>query len=112
MRGQMAASDRRGSQDQMRFFKIYARVLGLLKPDRNVAIGLVITALLAAGLQFMEPVLFGRVVDVLSGGGGTTTLQLLGIWAVVGLTGIGCNAAIALFSDRMAHRNRLAVMQG
>ena len=112
MRGQMAASDRRGSQDQMRFFKIYARVLGLLKPDRNIAIGLVITALLAAGLQFMEPVLFGRVVDVLSGGGGTTTLQLLGIWAVVGLTGIGCNAAIALFSDRMAHRNRLAVMQG
>ncbi|MBO1073414.1 glucan ABC transporter ATP-binding protein/ permease [Roseomonas marmotae] len=94
----------------MNFVKVYARVLGLLKPDRGVAIGLALTAAVVAGLQFLEPVLFGRVVDLLSGNKGQSTLELLLIWGAVGLVGIGCNAAIALFSDRMAHRNRLAVM--
>ena len=94
----------------MRFVRIYARVLGLLSQDRGTAWGLAFTALMVAGLHFMEPVLFGRVVDVLSAGQGSGTFQLLLVWGVVGLAGIGCNAAIALFADRMAHRNRLAVM--
>ena len=50
----------------MRFIRVYGRVLGLLAPDRAVAIGLALAALALAGLQFLEPVLFGRVVDVLS----------------------------------------------
>ncbi|MDB5368688.1 MAG: cyclic beta,2-glucan transporter [Roseomonas sp.] len=94
----------------MNFFKVYARVLGLLKPDRAIAGGLGLTALVVAGLQFMEPVLFGRVVDLLSAGRGSTTVELLLLWGAVGLAGIGCNAAIALLADRMAHRNRMAVM--
>jgi glucan exporter ATP-binding protein len=94
----------------MRFFKIYARVLGLLWRDRAVAGGLAFTALMVAGLQFMEPVLFGRVVDVLSARHSDGILELLLVWGAVGLAGIGCSAAIALLADRMAHRNRLAVM--
>ena len=53
----------------MHFIRLYARVLGLLAPDKWVAIGLAFSALALAGLQFLEPVLFGRVVDVLSASG-------------------------------------------
>ena len=101
----------------MRFLGVYARVLGLLAPDRWVALGLTFAALALAGLQFLEPVLFGRVVDVLSQADRTppeqvwaAALSLLALWAAVGLSGIGANVAVALLSDRMAHRNRLAVM--
>jgi ATP-binding cassette subfamily B protein len=94
----------------MGFLKVYARVLGLLKPDRALASGLALTALIGAGLQFMEPVLFGRVIDLLSHPGGRSTLEVLLIWGAVGLAGIGCSTAIALGADRMAHRNRLGVM--
>jgi ATP-binding cassette subfamily B protein len=94
----------------MGFLKVYGRVLGLLRPDRAGALGLALTALAGAALQFMEPVLFGRVIDLLSHAGGRSTLEVLLVWGAVGLAGIGCGAAIALGADRMAHRNRLAVM--
>jgi ATP-binding cassette subfamily B protein len=101
----------------MGFLRIYGRVLGLLAQDRWVAIGLTFASLALAGLQFLEPVLFGRVVDVLTRSGQMApaevwaeALALLALWAAVGLSGIGANVAVALLSDRMAHRNRLRVM--
>ncbi|HEY8610268.1 MAG TPA: ABC transporter transmembrane domain-containing protein, partial [Roseomonas sp.] len=101
----------------MGFFQTYARVLGLLAPDKWVAIGLALAALALAGLQFLEPVLFGRVVDVLSRADRQPqdvvwqqAIALLVVWTAVGLTGIAANVAVSLLSDRMAHRNRLAVM--
>jgi ATP-binding cassette subfamily B protein len=61
--------------------------------------------------------LFGRVVDLLARSEqiGAEALwaeafALLALWAAVGLSSIGANVATALLSDRMAHRNRLAVM--
>jgi hypothetical protein len=39
----------------MRFLAVYARVLGLLRPDRGIAIMLVIANLLVMGFQFAEP---------------------------------------------------------
>ena len=50
----------------MHFLRLYGRVLALLAPDRWVAIGLGCAAFALAGLSFLEPVLFGRVVDLLS----------------------------------------------
>jgi len=101
----------------MGFVQTYARVLGLLAPDKWVAIGLALASLALAGLQFLEPVLFGRVVDVLSGADRLPeeevwrqAVSLLVVWAAVGLTGIAANVAVSLLADRMAHRNRLAVM--
>jgi len=101
----------------MRFIRLYGRVLGLLAADRAVAIGLGLASLALAGLQFLEPVLFGRVVDVLSRADRMPeatvwqeAISLLVVWSAVGLSGIGANVAVALFADRMAHRNRLAVM--
>jgi ATP-binding cassette subfamily B protein len=101
----------------MHFIRLYARVLTLLAPDRHVAIGLAFAALALAGLSFLEPVLFGRVVDLLARSDRMASdalwgeaFALLALWAAVGLSGIGASVAVALLSDRMAHRNRLAVM--
>jgi len=101
----------------MKFIRLYARVLGLLAADRQVAIGLALSAMALAGLQFLEPILFGRVIDLLSRSDRMTEANvwaeaalLLGIWAAVGLTAIGANVAVALLADRMAHRNRLQMM--
>ena len=70
-----------------------------------------------AGLVFLEPVLFGRVVDVLSRSIDMTreavwgeALALLALWAAVGLSGIVANIAVSLLADRMAHRSRLGAM--
>ena len=101
----------------MKFIRLYARVLGLLAADKWVAIGLGLSATALAGLQFLEPVLFGRVIDLLSRSDRMTeanvwteALALLAVWATVGLSGIGANVAVALLADRMAHRNRLKMM--
>ncbi|MBL6454374.1 glucan ABC transporter ATP-binding protein/ permease [Belnapia sp. T6] len=101
----------------MHFIRLYARVLRMLAPDRWVAIGLGIANVAMAGLLFLEPVLFGRVVDVLSHAAGMSRDQvwqaafaLLSLWGAVGLSGIGATVAVSLLADRMAHRNRLSSM--
>src|SRR6202034_5066 len=70
--------------------------------------------LLLAGAQFAEPVLFGRIVDVLSGkpsaGTPSAAWPLLAAWAGFGLFTILCSAAVALHADRLAHRQRQAVL--
>ncbi|MCW8086161.1 glucan ABC transporter ATP-binding protein/ permease [Roseococcus sp. MDT2-1-1] len=103
--------------EAMEFFRLYWRVLAQLKGDRWVAMGLSASAIALAGLQFLEPVLFGRVVDLLSRADRipeevvwTESFVLLGVWGAVGISGIVANVAVALLSDRMAHRNRLSVM--
>lgn len=101
----------------MSFIGLYRRVLGLLAPEQGVAIALAVANVLLAGLTFLEPVLFGRVVDMLAAS--TTrpaeeiwsgTVTLLAVWAAVGLSGIVAAILVALYSDRLAHRNRLAAM--
>src|SRR3954462_9562556 len=101
----------------MQLARLYGRVLGLLKPDRWVAIGMTVANVAMAGLLFLEPVLFGRVVDVLTRAVYMTheavwneALALLALWSAVGLSGIGANVAVSLLADRMAHRNRLLAM--
>jgi len=101
----------------MHFLRVYGRVLLLLAPDRFVAYGLVAGALALAGLQFLEPVLFGRVIDLLSRSNRMTeaamwaeAMSLLLLWTAVGTSAIAATVAVALLSDRMAHRNRLAMM--
>jgi glucan exporter ATP-binding protein len=101
----------------MRFLAVYARVLGLLRPDRGIAIMLVIANLLVMGFQFAEPVLFGRVINLLTQSDTRTDKWvihsaeiLLVIWAGIGLVSIGANIMLAVQAERLAHRNRLAAM--
>ena len=51
----------------MSLFRLYARVLELLGKEARLGWILAGANLLLAGAQFAEPVLFGRIVDVLSG---------------------------------------------
>ena len=101
----------------MNFLTVYARVLGLLKQDRGIASLLVIANLVVMGFQFAEPVLFGRVINLLSLSDSMSNRhvmggaeKLLGIWAVIGLCGIGANIMLAMQAERLAHRNRLRAM--
>ncbi len=101
----------------MRFLKIYRRVLASLAADKRLAIMLGVANVIVAGLQFLDPVLFGRVIGLLTESDRMARDelwaqcgQLLGIWFAVGAAAIGANIAVALHSERMAHRNRLSIM--
>ena len=92
----------------MKFVTVYARVLGLLKPDRGIAIALAAANLGVMGFQFAEPVLFGKVINLLSRSDNMTgrhvmggAEKLLAIWAVIGLCGIGANI-LAIPPDMVA----------
>src|ERR1700731_757507 len=98
----------------MSLFRIYARVLELLGKEARLGWILAGANLLLAGAQFAEPVLFGRIVDVLSGkpdpSGSSSAWPLLAAWAAFGLFTIGCGAAVVLHADRLAHRQRQVVL--
>ena len=101
----------------MEFFRVYGRVIGLLRDERRLAIMLAFANVAVAALQFYEPVLFGQVVDLLSNARNQTTealwhdaRQLLVLWAAVGIGGIVANIVVSLQADRMAHRRRLGAM--
>jgi ATP-binding cassette, subfamily B, beta-glucan exporter len=101
----------------MRFFKIYGRVLGLLGRDLRIAGFLAFANLMVAGLQFLDPVLFGRVVNLLARSDSMPQATmwhdaaiLLGIWVAVGIGGIVSNIAVALQTERLAHRHRIKAM--
>ena len=51
----------------MSFLRIYLRLLGLLKPEAGLAITLALANIALAVAQFVEPVLFGHIIDALSG---------------------------------------------
>jgi ATP-binding cassette, subfamily B, beta-glucan exporter len=101
----------------MEFFRVYGRVIGLLRDERGLAIMLAFANVGVAALQFYEPVLFGKVVDLLSNAKNESTAalwndarKLLLLWAAVGLGGIAANIVVSLQADRMAHRRRLGAM--
>ena len=101
----------------MRFFTIYGRVLGSLGSDARLAWLLGFASLIVAALQFLDPVLFGRVISLLTHADQiprnqlwAEAAQLLGVWFVVGGVGILASMATALHAERMAHRQRLLIM--
>ncbi|MGY4629174.1 glucan ABC transporter ATP-binding protein/ permease [Bradyrhizobium sp. USDA 4486] len=97
----------------MSMLRLYTRVLELLGKEARLGWLLAVANLLLAGSQFAEPVLFGRIVDVLSGktvAGSNSAWPFLGAWVAFGLFTIACNALVALQADRLSHRQRQAVL--
>lgn len=92
----------------MSLFQIYLRSLGLLKTEARLAGGLVAANTLIGVVALAEPILFGKVVDALSKSG--FALDLIAMWAALGLFGILASVVVAVYSDRLAHRQRLAAM--
>jgi len=101
----------------MSIIKIYMRVLGLLAPEKRLVALLVAGNLALAATQFAEPMLFGRIIDIMTRAQGraeplqwSELLPSVGAWAMFGLASIGGSMIIGLHADRLAHRSRLAVM--
>jgi len=96
----------------MNLVRIYIRVLSLLGSTKRIAWSLAIANLAIAATQFAEPMLFGSVIDTLTAKPGSwqALAPLLGAWVVFGLFNIIAGTSIALFADRLAHRQRHFVL--
>lgn len=99
------------------FWEIYARVLGLLGMQKSLAWRLSIANVALACALFFEPILFGKIIDELSKIANQTEDRiwesispLLLLWIGFGLFTIVSSTLIALYSDRLAHSRRHAVM--
>jgi glucan exporter ATP-binding protein len=98
--------------------RLYIRVLGQLGSDLKVGALLALANIGLAIAAFAEPVLFGRIIDRLTGaqaaGGAPITfgslLPLIAAWIAFGLFSIGAGVTVALYADRLSHRRRLATM--
>lgn len=97
----------------MSILRLYTRVLELLGKEARLGWLLAVANLLLAASQFAEPVLFGGIVDVLSGkavAGSNSAWPFLAAWVAFGLFTIACSALVALQADRLSHRQRQAVL--
>ncbi len=102
----------------MWLIRLYARVLGQLGSDLRVGALLAVANVALAISAFAEPILFGRIIDLL------TRAQIPGMppvtfgvltplivaWIAFGFFSIGAGALVALHADRLSHRRRLAVV--
>ena len=94
----------------MKILRLYIRVLALLGPEARLGWALAIASVSLASAQFIEPVLFGRIVDNLANAqSGTRSvswsdlLPLVGAWVGFGLFIIVAGTMVALHADRLAH---------
>jgi ATP-binding cassette, subfamily B, beta-glucan exporter len=101
----------------MSFLRIYLRVLDLLAPEARLAGALALANIALAVAQFVEPVLFGHIIDALSGtlpvgvaDAAARLAPLIGAWVGFGLFIIIAAALVAWFADRLAHRRRNLVL--
>jgi len=101
----------------MSVFSLYWRVLAELRGHAKLAYGLVVANLILAAAQFAEPMLFGRIIDLMTGAqtkGGPIALRELwptvALWAGFGLFSIVASMVVGLNADRLAHRARLVMM--
>lgn len=94
----------------MSIFRTYLRVIGMLAPEKMLAILLALANLVLAGIYFIEPVLFGKVVDALSTPNKQGAMHMIVLWALAGFSGVIASVWVSLHADRLAHRRRLAVI--
>ncbi len=101
----------------MTFFRLYWRVLALLRSERKAVgcLGLAGVAFVVA--QYAEPVLLGRLIDRLSHGTSAghplrfdALLPTILLWVAFAVGTIVSAVVVSLLADRLAHRQRLAVL--
>jgi ATP-binding cassette, subfamily B, beta-glucan exporter len=102
----------------MWLIRLYIRVLGQLGADLRIGAVLSMANVALAISAFAEPVLFGRIIDVLTHAQipgtprvtFTVLMPLIVAWVAFGFFSIGAGALVALHADKLSHRRRLAVM--
>ncbi|MCC6890940.1 MAG: glucan ABC transporter ATP-binding protein/ permease [Hyphomicrobiales bacterium] len=100
----------------MKFLSLYARVLALLGPEARLGWMLALAAVALAAANFVEPILFGRIVDALANAQGGSRqlnwdvlLPLVSAWVGFGLFIIIASTIVSLHADRLSHRHCQAV---
>src|SRR5256714_2554231 len=95
----------------MKLLRLYIRVLGLLGREARLGWVLALANLALASAMFVEPILFGRIVDTLANAKPRISevawrdlMLLVGAWVGSGLFIIVCGTLVALHADRLAHR--------
>ncbi len=104
----MTAQSNNTSHSAFGLASTYLRALRMLGSEWRLAAALCCSSLAIAGVQLAEPVLFGWVVDAIAKAEPSGNL-ILG-WAALGLFGILASVVVAVFSDRLAHRQRLLAL--
>lgn len=101
----------------MHLVRLYWRVLKELGSDTRIGVTLALANIALALSAFAEPVLFGRIIDLLTGGVASgqkvsfsALMPLVIAWAAFGLFTIGGGVTVALFADRLSHRRRCTAM--
>ena len=101
----------------MNFVRLYGRVLEKLGADGRLGWLLALANVALAMALFAEPVLFGRVINVLAhtspddaAHAWSRLWPLLTAWVCFGIFTIICGTLVALYADRLAHRRRLVVL--
>ena len=101
----------------MMMLKLYGRVLSMLGSEGRLAVVLAFANIVVALAQFAEPILFGRMVDVLTKTTPSAPAETpfamepaMGLWIIAALLSITGGVMISMHADRLSHRRRLAVM--
>ena len=95
---------------------LYTRVLCMLRAEAGLAALLVLANIFVAVAQFAEPLLFGRMIDLMTKGAEPAgddflaTAQPMAYWLCAALVSILGGVLVSLHADRLSHRARLAVM--
>ncbi|MGE0767674.1 MAG: glucan ABC transporter ATP-binding protein/ permease [Hyphomicrobiaceae bacterium] len=94
--------------EPMGAWQAYTRALAMLASERWLAVALIVSGMALAIIQVVEQQLYGAVVTALSKN--ESVFGLIGLWAALGFVGILASVVIAVASDRLSHRRRLAAM--
>lgn len=93
----------------MQSFSAYVRSLNILwSQERRLTATVALSCVCVGTIQVIEPVLFGRVIDSLSRQ--TVAVGTLVFWGSVGGLNVAASVFMAVMSDRLAHRQRLHVL--
>src|SRR3954447_13875541 len=95
----------------MKFLRLYLRVLELLGREARLGWILALANLALASAMFVEPLLFGRIIDTLANAQARVSdlqlrdlMLLLAAWVGFALFAIVCSTLVALHADRLSHR--------
>src|SRR6478752_8105628 len=95
----------------MKFLRLYLRVLEMLGREARLGWILALANLALASAMFVEPLLFGRIIDTLANAQARVSdlqlrdlMLLLAAWVGFALFAIVCSTLVALHADRLAHR--------
>ncbi len=92
----------------MTLLEVYWRALNYLAPKARSVLVVCCSNIVLAMVMIAEPILFGRIIDVIADKGDVVPTLML--WAGLGLFNIIAFVLVARQADRLAHRMRVEVL--